>query len=98
MHIIKNCNLYDKPWSFLDLAYDSICYISPYPDWCPRLQLYLVASSTCGGPVKNTKKGGCDCAVNGRIKPRTGIVCGERVVCAWNGWCFAENGLLGFPV
>ena len=47
-----------------------------------------------GDPSKIPKTG----AVNGRIKPRTGIVCVERVVCAWNGWCFAENGLLGFPV
>ena len=56
----------------------------------------LQQAAHVGDPSKIPKTGG-DCAVNGKIKPRTGIVCGERVVCAWNGWCFAENGLLGFP-
>ena len=50
------------------------------------------------GARKNTENGECNCAVNGRIKSRTGIVYREEVVCAQNGRCFAENGLLVFPV
>ena len=99
MHIIKNFNRYDKPWAFLDLPHDSIWWISPHSDWCLWLQLYFVASSTCGGPVKNTENGGggvrlCrereDLTENGNSAPITGGLCLKRVV-------FCRERAIRFP-
>ena len=82
--------------SGLGLWFDLVDLAIPW--LVPTTAIVYCSKQHIWGTRQNTENGGCDCAVNGRIKPRTGIVCGERVVCAWNGCCFAENGLLGFPV
>ena len=82
--------------SGLGLWFDLVDLAIPW--LVPTTAILSFSKQHMWGTRQKYRKRLCDCAVNGRIKPRTGIVCGERVVCAWNGWCFAENGRLGFPV